>query len=1436
MLMLEIYLLGLFSVMVTDVSTTFELDPALEPPSPFTVCAPVHDTIDVELPFEALSPLSSASRDFWCDIEDDLVDPVFYQGACDDIEQLLTGMADADERFRSRRQLESSEPRRVLRPATHAVTKKAAEKAPKPAPETTSAGKKRKRPGSPAGPVPPQRRSKRLATSARTSTSAASTSVTAPAASTSVVASTSSAAAVGKTPAGSAGAITTAAPTQENDSDDDSDHQQRAPRIRRPRRVVIIWKPRNPRTRILTSDELELLWYFGTTRKQIGNAATPDYVVALLSISSYEEQKRVNSWFKNHRFEIVCPDDANMTGGYMKYKFNARAGRSLRALTPNIDCFPRTYCMGCKAPVSRNDMHRWCRDCSAENGDLQCPLNGVCRVCLSMNWLDLKTRYKRLCETLMNHAAGVTTSRHVLLLDVACQYDANCRVVDEFKRSENRTLAHIPPGVVRPAVSLEILRPPPDDEIPLPRINQGAAPANVDPFTKHKPGSRQYRRDNARYHADRAMLATLPAPNAPGRRLTLFEVERLHKKYRHRTGIDTRATEAEKDLVRPSDDVSFCRRAHDKPALKRRDDPHRDDWQQKFTSSAPTKTVKVSFTPEHEQFQLGDAPMTSCVPVDGHRLQMYDQKTDGDVTRQQEVYIKNSWKRMCSEAVPGGPPDPPALWWCSVTGRYIERGPNWRRPFEPPLPTEDEYINMPDYGELPPLYLTEPWASIRPVTSATSTPSVAPVVATPPLVTVVSRPTSQTITSATVSVIKRAPATATETTTATVVSVLSPTGSTGAIVAQSTSAAAPLTATTSAALPVSSTGAITTASGNATVTVSACQPTASAGAIIAAPLNAVVTASDFQPTGSAGVIIEDVNAVTASSPLSMAMIPIMSAAATSHSISQGPVIEIASDVDDEHLGGADIDDAGSISGNLPAASLIAPSDTVTVDISGDAEEDPNWISAAGDAVTVTQPNLEGDAQPAPSAIMDDVAAAGLNVVVTSPLSDANAAVGTATTQSTALKTIGDAYAAPSTQDSSSSAEQGPRTMKKLANLAARVILLENQRLVAMAEGSGSLHVTPVLTSDDSGSGTRRIQSPTVADDSQRVVTDALALLDLSEGTATQPIYIDTAPSTAAASVYGAHDDVVTAGSALDVDTVSFEPTEDTAADTDATIDEARAAAAVAAVTDAADVIAEARAAAAAATTAAVTDAADTQDDVIVVAEALDPAPVEVEPEAHLVQQIIESGGAGNAEAPAQTCSSTAEPVLAAAESALEHSDASMREMVRVSAPTGSAGALPSAVSTAADTETTHSEDSAAQQRAVSAPPTAAATVDAGGVPQLRDDGSVTSSWADYRTVSGSVRSWMSVSSYHTAMTDSVRWLRALDLQYRYQEDRLVLSPLLQALDLAVLRKRSRRHVLPLSYAAKALLAKREHLPYPPRATLVAQWLAAIPMVERHTDE
>ena len=188
-----------------------------------------------------------------------------------------------------------------------------------------------------------------------------------------------------------------------------------------------------------------MLWFYGSTSLQKGNAASPDYILCLLSIASIEEQQIVLDWYKHKGIELENPDNPAQLGDVLTYKFNVKKGRSLSAVPPNVDSSCRTYCMACKIPVGRNDLHRWCCHCSAEEGDLLCPLTGLCQVCISMNFWDLKTRYQRLCSAINDLAANVKITPRFLHMSLACQYDANVKMVDDVFNALVRPTTRSPP-------------------------------------------------------------------------------------------------------------------------------------------------------------------------------------------------------------------------------------------------------------------------------------------------------------------------------------------------------------------------------------------------------------------------------------------------------------------------------------------------------------------------------------------------------------------------------------------------------------------------------------------------------------------------------------------------------------------------------------------------------------------------------------------------------------------------------------------------------------------------------------------------------------------------------------------------------------------------------------------------------------------------------
>ena len=385
------------------------------------------------------------------------------------------------------------------------------------------------------------------------------------------------------------------------------------------RRSAIKWRPKPDRKRVLTSDELEVLWFYGSTTRQKGNAASPDYVIALLSIASYEEQLAVHEWYKHKGIEVENPDDKTMTGGATYYELERANGRSLKSLPFNIEYENRTHCMGCKMPTSRNDLHRWCPPCCVKRGELQCPLTGLCRVCISMNFLDLKNRYKKICIALKKYHAGNPVTPRFLHSEIACQYDANVLTVDELKR-KGKTVDTIPAGKVRPAIALTVLKPPLAGDVPIPTIDQETAPADVAPFTAGRYAKRGIPELERKYAKQQRKLKKLPGDSREGRRLTLLEVELHHRRCHKPLGAQVRAvkkrasTDAAVDVdeetlnhVRPPSLQDCRRRRHDKPAQKRRDTEKSEVDRLAPLTLGAEKRVTISFGEPDEVFTCSDA-------------------------------------------------------------------------------------------------------------------------------------------------------------------------------------------------------------------------------------------------------------------------------------------------------------------------------------------------------------------------------------------------------------------------------------------------------------------------------------------------------------------------------------------------------------------------------------------------------------------------------------------------------------------------------------------------------------------------------------------------------------------------------------------------------------------------------------------------------------
>ena len=595
--------------MVTDVSTALQLDPMFQPPSPFTVCAPSNSCDislgDLSLPFPELFDDSVCFDDALKNAGEMLIDPEIYHGACADMERVFAEMSSG------KRPIDTGEDDDGGRGAKKAklTPEKAKQRSSKAS--SSSKGKAHKR-----------ALKQRVGSSAGASTSAA-------AAGASVAAAALSAAR--RPTATSTGPIDTA--TGRADVSEQSSTSGEF--VVTPPETVAeklntddpLWKPVRDRSYILSDDDLNLIWFCGSNRVSAGNAVTPDYIVAGLQIGSWEEQQIVNGWFREKKLEIMHPTDPTLSAGAVCYEFNVKGLRSLSTFPPNCDFPPRTYCFACKNYASRNELHCFCCGCCVRGTGPLCPLTELCKNCILMNWTDLKARYNNMLGAIRDYAAGEPPPSRTLPHRMTCQYDCNVQMLSDFRKSDKKKL---PPYAVRPALSLETLRPPAAQEVPIPRIADESPPGESASPTPYRYGRRGTKKERRTLAAEKKMLESLPAIEGQGRYLTLTEVKSYHEDNHKVMGQPARVMpEAQKaENIRNYQRSQYCRREF--PSNP--DDVFYGPWLR--VAPEPRKKVTVSFA-SAENMQHNDNASVSFVPVDDgpKRVQMYRRTAENCIIR-----------------------------------------------------------------------------------------------------------------------------------------------------------------------------------------------------------------------------------------------------------------------------------------------------------------------------------------------------------------------------------------------------------------------------------------------------------------------------------------------------------------------------------------------------------------------------------------------------------------------------------------------------------------------------------------------------------------------------------------------------------------------------------------------------------------------------------
>ena len=389
------------------------------------------------------------------------------------------------------------------------------------------------------------------------------------------------------------------------------------------------------RDRILTDDELNVLWYYCTVRERHGNVLTPDYVLCLLAIASMEEQHQLLRMFVYQVCEHLKDDDHTLTAGHVRYKYNEQLALSQSALPPNFELQGRTLCFACKQQGPRSDRHRYCPPCQKASGAKLCPLESICRHCLLMSIEDLKARYDNCYEVIRTWKIGHNRKKRELPRHIAYQYDCNVLMVDQLAK-EGKTADTIPAGLTRPAVSLAIWESLPTREVKLPTITPRES-NQTSPFKSRRFGPRSETTGAAKKKADEInKLKALPDWESAPYRLTMTEVRAYHKDYAVDPGKKLRST-------RRKLTDSFVRE-HTKATMSRQ--PY---YERKQRSASPPRsiqnreTVRVTFAMPDEYFWRTRDSDTFVLPISANRSRLVFRHVDDRVTRGEIFDINPDW-------------------------------------------------------------------------------------------------------------------------------------------------------------------------------------------------------------------------------------------------------------------------------------------------------------------------------------------------------------------------------------------------------------------------------------------------------------------------------------------------------------------------------------------------------------------------------------------------------------------------------------------------------------------------------------------------------------------------------------------------------------------------------------------------------------------------
>ena len=406
------------------------------------------------------------------------------------------------------------------------------------------------------------------------------------------------------------------------------------------------WQPLPDRRYVLTDEDLDVLCFYGSNRNTRGHNVTPDYVLSLLGISSWEDQELLNQYFDVKQFERIHPVDDSLTAGHVRFVAEEFDDHDPAELAPNLELMPRTYCVGSKKQCPRSDLHRFSPQDSARVGRQLCPVNGLCAACLQMTLPDLIARYKAVCAAVRDEVTGNVRPKAELPRYLCTQYDCNVRALQKLKAA-GKTYEKITPGYTRPHVSLDIWKPTPlasFAEVVIPEEDASTPP--VLKFGRY--GARNtFPADNEQVEQQQIIQELPPPGRGKPRWLTLAEVKQLHGFYQMPMKPIPYGRKYQPTPIRDHSKSLMCRRQFYIKSKRRMAKAKRRRDADKI------KTVSVKLVEPEAVIQLVNRGETFVIPVSDGKFRLAERAESGRVRRHRVENVVTGPPASCASPPPG---------------------------------------------------------------------------------------------------------------------------------------------------------------------------------------------------------------------------------------------------------------------------------------------------------------------------------------------------------------------------------------------------------------------------------------------------------------------------------------------------------------------------------------------------------------------------------------------------------------------------------------------------------------------------------------------------------------------------------------------------------------------------------------------------------------